>query len=137
MNRVTLEVFDGKTTVMHIEDGKILDKKEFTNMKEFLNLPHTVALACVYSDILKFGLMPEETKIAKKQIFLSWSDEPKRAMLKRSLDKIFALEVDDVLTLDMDNITGIKTAYYKAVKGTDKKFTFNRVGKQWKITRLR
>lgn len=137
MNRVTLEVFDGKTTVIHIEDGKILSKNEFSNNRDLPNLPHAIALGMIEDFIKELGLIQEEVKIAKKQIFLSWSDEPKRAMLKRSLDKIFALEVDDVLTLDMDNITGIKTAYHKAVKGTDKKFTFNRVGKQWKITRLR
>lgn len=137
MRLITLGVYDGITEYTEIEDGKILDKRKYNNNRASMNLPQPEAMVFCNEKVNSLNLCQEEVKIAKKEMFLSWSDSPKKVSLKMHLDKIFSLEVDDVLTIDMDNITGIKTAYYKAVKGTDKKFTFNRVDKLWKITRLR
>lgn len=137
MKKISLEVFNRETILRYEEDGIEVDKLKGINEDIFLNIPNPEILSIAKKWISEIGLVPEEIKIAKKQMYLSWSDTPKKLSLKYHLDKIFSLEVDDVLTIDMDNITGIKTAYYKEVKGTDKKFTFNRVGRQWKITRLR
>jgi hypothetical protein len=137
MKRITLAVYNGITEYMEILDEKIIQERRYNNNRASMNLPQPEAMIFCNNKVNELNLCQEEVKIAKKEMFLSWSDSPKKVSLKMHLDKIFSLELDDVLTIDMDNITGIKTAYYKAVKGTDKKFTFNRVGDQWKITRLR